>query len=319
MVPEGTSGNAGKLRVALVQYESPGLDRDLSRSRGEHAVRSAAALSADIVVFPEMWQIGYVACPEGEPGRTEWLGQAIHPDDDFIEHFVSLARELELAILITYLQRWPGAPRNVALLIDRHGSKVSTYAKIHTCDYWMEAELTPGSELPVVELDTAVGPVRTGTMICFDREQPETARILMVKGAELVLVPNACHLTDDRIGQFRSRSFENMMAMAMANYTSSADDAKHDYPLNLNGRSVAYSGVVFEEDRTPIDPTLVLAEDAEGIYIADIDLTALRQFRSAEVWADTYRKPSLYGPLLADDPVREFRRSDSRRSRILEV
>jgi predicted amidohydrolase len=42
-------------------------------------------------------------------------------------------------------------------------------------------------------------------MICFDREFPESARILMLKGAELILTPNSCPLEENRIGQFRTR------------------------------------------------------------------------------------------------------------------
>lgn len=309
-----TAAGTSPLKVALVQYPSPGLDSERAIREGDFAVRQAAAAGSDIVVFPEMWQIGYSECPETEPGRSDWIARATDDRGSFVEHFVQLALELGIAIVATYLQEWGGAPRNAATLIDRHGRKVATYAKIHTCDYWMESVLTPGEELPVVELDTRIGPVSVGMMICFDREFPETARILMTKGAEVVLVPNACHLTDDRIGQFRTRAFENMMSVAMANYTSSQETAASEYPLNLNGRSVAYSGVCFEPDRTPIDPTLVLANDEPGIYYADIDIDALRQFRLNEVWGDAYRKPYLYGALTEARVADVFNRADSRRA-----
>ena len=52
--------------------------------------------------------------------------------------------------------------------------------------------LCAGDEFTVAELDTAKGKLKVGSMICYDREFPESARILMLKGAELVLVPNAC-------------------------------------------------------------------------------------------------------------------------------
>ncbi len=51
-------------------------------------------------------------------------------------------------------------------------------------------------------------------MICFDREFPESARILMLKGAELILVPNACPMEINRLSQLRGRAFENMIAVA---------------------------------------------------------------------------------------------------------
>ncbi|PBI97117.1 2-oxoglutaramate amidase [Rhodococcus erythropolis] len=301
------------LKIALVQQPTPGQDPKRALQEGEIAVRQAAAAAADIVLFPEMWQIGYTACPDDDAGRQEWISMATDDQGEFVQHFATLARELGVAIVATYLQKWDPLPRNAATLIDRHGQILTTYAKIHTCDYWMEAALTPGQDLPVVQLDTAAGPVAVGMMICFDREFPETARILMTKGAELVLVPNACHLTDDRIAQFRTRAFENMMSVAMANYTSTSEVALREYPLNLNGRSVVYSGVCFEPDRTPLDPTLQLAEDSPGIYYADIDLNALRKFRASEVWGDAYRKPYTYDALVNGEIAPVFGRADSRR------
>ena len=69
-------------------------------------------------------------------------------------------------------------------------------------------------------LETKGGPVRVGAMICMDREFSESARILMPKGAELILTPNACPLEAHRLGQFRARAFENMVGLAMANYAA---------------------------------------------------------------------------------------------------
>ena len=112
-----------------------------------------------------------------------------------------------------------------------------TYAKVHTCDFSMEAACTPGDDFYVCSLDTDKGDVKVGAMICFDREFPESARILMLKGAELILTPNSCLLDDGRVGQFRARAFENMVGVAMTNYAAP----------QCNGRSVAFDAVSFEE------------------------------------------------------------------------
>lgn len=56
-------------------------------------------------------------------------------------------------------------------------------------------------------------------MICYDREFPESARILMLKGAEIILVPNACDMKPGRINQLSTRAFENMVGLAMTNYS----------------------------------------------------------------------------------------------------
>jgi predicted amidohydrolase len=122
-------------------------------------------------------------------------------------------------------------------------------------------------------------------MICFDREFPESAKLLALGGAELILVPNACALDDResgigdvRIAQLRGRAFENLAAIAMANYAA----PQHD------GHSCA-----FRADGS----TLVLAGEAEGVVVADLDLTQLREFRRREAGRVEARRPALYGAI----------------------
>src|SRR5207248_3562831 len=173
--------------------------------------------------------------PKDPGGKDRWRAQALDHDSEFITRFRALARELKMAIAITYLERWPVAPRNAVSLIDRHGQIVMTYAKVHTCEFDIESSCAPGDDFYVAALDTAGGEVQVGAMICYDREFPESARILMLKGAEIILTPNACDMNAHRLGQFRARADENMVGVAMANY------AKPGY-----GHSVAYDPIAFD-------------------------------------------------------------------------
>jgi predicted amidohydrolase len=292
------------VRVALLQMAACGTDQEANRAKGDLFCRRAAALGADIALFPEMWNVGYAPCPPDEAGRTEWQARAVSSDDRFVRHFRELARELEMAIALTYLERWDGDPRNCATLIDRQGEIAMTYAKVHTCDFSMEAVCTPGEEFFVCDLDTAKGDVRVGVMICFDREFPESARILMLMGAELILTPNSCDLDDGRFGQFRARAWENMVGVALANYAA---------PQN-NGRSCAFDAVSFENsDGEARDTRIVEAGDDEGVYIADFDMEKIRAYRERESWGNAYRKPRSYGLLTSDDVSPPFRRKDARR------
>ena len=50
-------------------------------------------------------------------------------------------------------------------------------------------------------------------LTAYDREFPESARILMLKGAEIILVPNACPMEINRLSQLRARAYENMVAI----------------------------------------------------------------------------------------------------------
>ncbi len=54
-------------------------------------------------------------------------------------------------------------------------------------------------------LDTRRGNVTVGSVICYDREQPETARMAALAGAEVILTPNACTLDDNALGSFAAK------------------------------------------------------------------------------------------------------------------
>jgi predicted amidohydrolase len=282
-------------------------------------------MGADIALFPEMWSNGYAfpgACGDYQPNvfrapqrwredprrtpapdpaaHARWLAGALATDGPYVTAFRSLARELGLAIAITYLQRWPGKPRNAVSLIDRHGALRFTYAKVHTCDFSAgEWQLTSGDDFCVADLDTAAGSVKVGAMICYDREFPESARILMLKGAEMILTPNACTLEIHRLGQFRARAYENMVGVAMANYAAP----------NANGHSVAYDPIAFDAQGSR-DTTVVAAGEEEGIYLARFDLDALRDWRTREIWGNAFRRPHRYAALTSFAVDEPFRRVD---------
>jgi predicted amidohydrolase len=259
-----------------------------------------------------MWQIGYARCPDDEAGRAGWQEMAIARDDPWVSAFREAASDLNLAILTTFLERWPGSPRNTALLIDRHGQDVLCYAKVHTCDWGMEKALTPGESFEVARLDIEGGFVDVGVMICADREFPESARELMLGGAELILVPNACPMAGERTNQLRSRAFENMTAIATVNYSAPDQD----------GHSSVFDGMVFEPigqpNGQPRDQLIFEADDGEDVYLATLNLDALREYRKRETMGDAYRKPSAYRRLMSDEQsVPVFDRSDSRRGSVI--
>ncbi len=234
------TGVVTDLRLALCQAASSG-GSQANLQKGLDLCSRAAAEGADIAVLPEMWQIGYAPCPDDEAGRTKWQEMAIARDDPWVGEFRKAASDRDMAILTTFLERWPGSPRNTALLIDRHGRDVLCYAKVHTCDWGMEKALTPGESFEVTRLDCAGGFVDVGVMICADREFPESARELMLGGAELILVPNACPMAGERTSQLRSRAFENMTAIATVNYSAPDQD----------GHSSVFDGMVFEQNGQP--------------------------------------------------------------------
>ncbi len=275
------------IKVALLQMSSHGTDLAANLSKGEAFCRRAAAMDADVALFPEMWNIGYAPCPSDAEGRAAWRALALTQQSEYITRFRKLARELDLAIALTYLERRGEAVRNSVSLMDRRGDILFTYSKVHTCEFDWEAECEPGEDFYVAALDTRSGPVKVGAMICFDREFPESARILMLKGAEIILTPNACELEANRLGQFRARAMENMVGMATANYAAPQE----------NGHSVAFSPICFDENERSLNPLVVEAGEAEGVYLAEFDLDKIRVWREHEVWGNAFRRPGRYALL----------------------
>ena len=312
--PAASVADGETLKVALLQMRSaitnPGasqpwdmivMDAPSVTARQEKnieiadkACRQAATLGADIALFPEMWNIGYAVYDKGKPNaRESWQALAVDNDSAYVRHFVSLARELNMAIAVTYLQKWNPAPRNVVSIISRKGEIVLTYAKVHTCDFWAEAALTPGDDFPVCELDTKVGPVKVGCMICFDFQFPESAGILMLNGAELILSPVATGLPEIYSDQLKIRAFDNAVAIAATNYAN----------LPFDGNAVAYDAAGYRL----VDP---VSGGQERLHVVSVNLRELREYRKTTLWGNAYRRPRKYKLLIAEDVAPIFARKD---------
>jgi len=291
-----------KLKIALLQISPCGsLEENLQK--GLEACKKSKEMGADIALFPEMWSNGYNIY--NRPVEA-WKQEAIESDSFFIKAFKNLALQLNMAIGITFLEKINDNYRNSLILFDRFGRCQFIYAKVHTCDFDVERNLTPGDDFYVTDLDTAIGTIKVGAMICYDREFPESARILMLKGAELILVPNACPMEINRLSQLRGRAYENMIAIATCNYPETVPDC--------NGASSVFDGVAYlPELEGSRDTCILMAEKKEGIYIAQLDISQLRNYRETEVHGNAYRQPKKYNILTSTDKHSPFIRENPRK------
>ena len=288
-----------RLTVALLQLQ-PERTRDANLEKGLISCRRAKAMGADIALFPEMWSTGYRMADDDAALRAD----AAAADSNFVASFGQLAAELNMAIGITFLEQYDPAPRNSLCLFDRFGRRQFIYAKVHTCDFDAEVRLTPGDAFPVADLDCGEGTVKVGAMICFDREFPESARILMLNGAEIILVPNACPMEINRLSQLRARAFENMLGIATANYPLGTPDC--------NGHSSAFDGIAWCKDEMSRDSLILEAGEAEGIYLAHFPLQAMRRYRETEVFGNAWRRPEVYEALVSPAVSAPFQRYNAR-------
>lgn len=290
-----------KLKIALLQIAPTGTQQG-NLQKGTEYCRKAKQQGADIVLFPEMWNCGYWI-PE-DIGELKSL--AVLVEGEFVNTFRDLAKELDIAIGISILEQHEPLPRNTLCLFDRHGELQYIYAKVHTCDFGDECRLNAGDDFYVVDMDTAKGIIKVGSMICYDREFPESARILMLKGAELVLVPNACPMEINRLSQLRGRAYENMFAIATCNYPIDQPDC--------NGHSTVFDGVAYLPELPGSRDTCILeAGEEEGIYMAELDVDMLRRYREKEVHGNAYRHPAKYRILMEENIEYPFVRKDYRR------
>lgn len=285
------------LTVALLQLKPTG-SVEGNLEKGIAACTEAKAMGSDIALFPEMWSCGYDLAAD----REAIARQAIAPSGPFVSAFARLARELDMAIAITYLEADASRWYNTLSLFDRHGKEALRYRKVHTCDFDRERYLGAGDDFFVVDLDTDAGPVKVGSMICYDREFAESARILMLKGAEVILVPNACPMEVNRLCQLRCRAFENMVGIATANYCEGTPDC--------NGHSSAFDGVAYRSDGSYREMCILEARAEEGIVLAHFDLALMRAYRLSEVHGNAYRRPRCYGILVSDEVNEPFIRRD---------
>lgn len=273
------------MKIALLQL-LPGSGLEEQFQIGEDACKKAKDMGADIALFPEMWSDGY-AIPQDEKALQEL---SIPADSGFVRRFGELAAELRMAVGITFLEKHSPKPLNSMLLFDRNGKERLHYSKVHICDFDLEKMLSPGGDFYVTDLDIGYDTVKVGSMICFDREFPESARILMLKGAEVILAPNACPMEMNRLAALRTRAYENMVAVATCNYPAGHPDC--------NGHSTVFDGVAWLQEEPGVRDMCILEAPSEaGVYVAQIDLKLLRQYREKEVMGDKYRRPEAYGVL----------------------
>lgn len=245
---------ASMLRVALVQQNTVWQDPAANLARAGGFVEQAAKAGARVVVFPELFTLGFTMAPEpfaeALPGPTS-------------EALAALSRRFGLYIVGSAVEAHAPHPRNAAFVTAPDGSLVAVYRKIHPFSYGEEnLHYTGGAECPVFEVDG----VPCGLQICYDLRFPEPFRALAAQGAEVVFVP--ANWPVRRISAWSTllaaRAIENQLALCGVNRVGR--DPHLEYP----GKSAIHD--CFGE--------VVAAGDAsEGLVVGDIDLAQTRAWR----------------------------------------
>ena len=220
---------------------------------------------------PECAIGGYVG---GERGKA--LAEPIPGPTEI--RFQRLAKELGVYILLGMCElRRAGQVSNAMAVLSPQGELMGVMRKVHLNRWDVPLGWRNGSDFPVWEFKTATGRFRGGVMICYDREMPESARILMLQGADIIFNPLCCKCPTSDIHRclLRTRAFENELYLFMVNHAAPSQ----------NGHSMAfdYRGEIARE-----------LDEKEGILVHAFDLDALDKQRERGIYGFHHRRPEVY-------------------------
>lgn len=175
------------LRVGIIQQANADLPDD-NRRRIADKIRRLAADGAELIVNQELHDTLYF-CQTESTGLCDY---AVAIPSESTEFYASLARETSTVIVVSLFERRaPGLYHNTAVVFEKDGTITGKYRKMHIPDdpaYYEKFYFTPG-DLGFEPIDTSVG--RLGVLVCWDQWYPEAARLMALRGAELLIYPTA--------------------------------------------------------------------------------------------------------------------------------
>ncbi len=175
------------LRIGLVQQRNTADITD-NRRRLAERIKALAENGAELIMNQELHDSLYFCQTE----NVDLCSLAVGIPSEATRLYSALARELSVVIVTSMFERRaPGLYHNTAVVFERDGSIAGQYRKMHIPDdpaYYEKFYFTPG-DLGFEPIDTSVG--RLGVLVCWDQWYPEAARLMALKGAEILIYPTA--------------------------------------------------------------------------------------------------------------------------------
>lgn len=270
------------MKVALIQQHATGSRQD-NLSRGIKAVEEAAQRGAHLVAFAELAFDHFL--PQ-RPAGKDYLANAEPVPGPTTELFSRKAKELGVVIVLNVYEREGDKAYDCSPVIDANGRIVGKTRMIHIIDAPLFREkgyYTPG-DLGAGVFDTAAG--RIGVAICYDRHFPEYMRALALKGAELVIIPQAGAVGEWPHGVFEAEvqiaAFQNGYFAALVNRVGTEDE------VTFGGESFVYDPEGQVVARAP--------SGGDCVLYADIDLGQVKTC-TAKKYFLLDRRPEIYPSL----------------------
>lgn len=174
------------VKTALIQQKFYGSKEETLKETTK-MIKEAASNKARLVILQELHQTEYFCQSE----NVDFFDYALDFEKD-IEYWSGVAKECKV-VLVTSLfeKRSAGLYHNTAYVFEKDGTLAGKYRKMHIPDdpgFYEKFYFTPG-DMGFEPIDTSVG--RLGVLICWDQWYPEAARLMALKGAEMLIYPTA--------------------------------------------------------------------------------------------------------------------------------
>lgn len=268
------------LTVGIIQ-QSNGADVADNRNRLVAKIRELAADGAQLVVLQELHDSRYF-CQEEKVADFD-LAEPIPGEPCRI--YGEVAKECGIVLVTSQFERRaPGIYHNTAVVFESDGSIAGKYRKMHIPDdpaYYEKFYFTPG-DLGFEPIDTSVG--RLGVLVCWDQWYPEAARLMAMRGAELLIYPTAIGWESSDSDAEQGRQQEAWTTVqrghAVANGLPLVAVNRVGHEPDPSGRTegITFWGHSFVAG--PQGEILYMApSDAETTAIVDIDMTRSEHVR----------------------------------------
>jgi len=260
-----------KIKIALIQLKNS-KDREVNLRRGLEALKKAAQAGANIVVFPELSFLPFLPQHPAQPGFEKWAESVPGPTTELMSQ---KAREYGLVIVFNLLEKAGDKTYDSSPVIDVDGRIAGLNRMVQVLEapcFHEKGYYHPG-DLGAGVFDTAFGKI--GVAICYDRHFPEYMRALALKGAELVVVPQAGAKGEWPAGIFEAElqvaSFQNGYFCALANRLGQEDCVEFEGGSFITDSS----GRILAQARKGEEDLLVVEIDLNEVYAS----CARRYFR----------------------------------------
>lgn len=175
------------MKIGIIQQHNTA-DADNNKCRIKAKIESLAAQGAELIVLQELHN-GLYFCQTEDVAKFDMAETIPGPSTEF---YGEIARQNNVVIVTSLFEkRTTGLYHNTAVVLERDGSIAGKYRKMHIPDdpaYYEKFYFTPG-DMGFEPIDTSVG--RLGVLVCWDQWYPEAARLMALRGAELLIYPTA--------------------------------------------------------------------------------------------------------------------------------